>query len=165
MSFLLPAAAAKLLQSCLTLSDHIDGSPPGSPVPGILQARILDWVASSFCCLDIGIFIFQHFYSFNLFFYFSSFLLNFFQSLSIWSSLLNSACPNAYSNYWILYFYHFYSCFSTLLLLWFWVLSLYCKHLPLSFSGFIRLISSSLCIYFNYSSSGGLCCPSVMFLY
>ena len=42
------AAAAKLLQSCLTLCNPIDGSPPGSPVPGILQARILEWVAISF---------------------------------------------------------------------------------------------------------------------
>ena len=41
------AAAAKLLQSCPTLCDPIDGSPPGSPVPGILQARTLDWVAIS----------------------------------------------------------------------------------------------------------------------
>ena len=42
------AVAAKLLQSCPTLCDPIDGSPPGSPVPGILQARILEWVAISF---------------------------------------------------------------------------------------------------------------------
>ena len=42
-------AAAKSLQSCPTLCDPIDGSPPGSPVPGILQARILEWVAISFC--------------------------------------------------------------------------------------------------------------------
>ena len=41
------AAAANLLQSCLTLCDPIDSSPPGSPVPGILQARILEWVAIS----------------------------------------------------------------------------------------------------------------------
>ena len=41
-------AAAKLLQSCLTLCDPIDDSPPGSPVPGILQARTLEWVAISF---------------------------------------------------------------------------------------------------------------------
>ena len=41
------AAAAKSLQSCPTLCDPIDGSPPGSPVPGILQARILEWVAIS----------------------------------------------------------------------------------------------------------------------
>ena len=41
-------AAAKLLQSCLTLCDPIEGSPPGSPVPGILQARTLEWVAISF---------------------------------------------------------------------------------------------------------------------
>ena len=40
-------AAAKSLQWCLTLCDPIDGSPPGSPVPGILQARILEWVAIS----------------------------------------------------------------------------------------------------------------------
>ena len=39
------AAAAKLLQSCPTLCDSIDGSLPGSPVPGILQARTLEWVA------------------------------------------------------------------------------------------------------------------------
>ena len=43
-----PAAAAKSLQSCLTLCDPIDGSPPGSPIPGILQARVLEWVAISF---------------------------------------------------------------------------------------------------------------------
>ena len=42
------AAASKLLQSCLILWDPIDGSPPGSPVPGILQARTLEWVAISF---------------------------------------------------------------------------------------------------------------------
>ena len=41
------AAAAKSLQSCLTLCDPIDGSPPGSPIPGILQARTLEWVAIS----------------------------------------------------------------------------------------------------------------------
>ena len=40
--------AATSLQSCLTLCDPIDGSPPGSPVPGILQARTLEWVAISF---------------------------------------------------------------------------------------------------------------------
>ena len=43
-----PAAAAKSLQSCPTLCDPIDGSPPGSAVPGILQARTLEWVAISF---------------------------------------------------------------------------------------------------------------------
>ena len=42
------AAAAKSLQSCPTLCDPIDGSPPGSPVPGILQARTLEWVAIAF---------------------------------------------------------------------------------------------------------------------
>ena len=42
------AAATKSLQSCLTLCDPIDGSPPGSPIPGILQARTLEWVATSF---------------------------------------------------------------------------------------------------------------------
>ena len=42
------AAAAKSLQSCPTLCNPIDGSPPGCPVPGILQARTLEWVAISF---------------------------------------------------------------------------------------------------------------------
>ena len=42
------AAAAESLQSCPTLCDRIDGSPPGSAVPGILQARTLEWVAISF---------------------------------------------------------------------------------------------------------------------
>ena len=42
------AAAAKSLQSCLTLCNPIDSSPPGSPIPGILQARTLEWVAISF---------------------------------------------------------------------------------------------------------------------
>ena len=42
------AAAAKSLQSCLTLCYPIDGSPPGSAIPGILQARTLEWVAISF---------------------------------------------------------------------------------------------------------------------
>ena len=42
------AASAKSLQSCLTLCDPIDGSPPGPPIPGILQARTLEWVAISF---------------------------------------------------------------------------------------------------------------------
>ena len=42
------AATAKSLQSCSTLCDPIDGSPPGSPIPGILQARVLEWVAISF---------------------------------------------------------------------------------------------------------------------
>ena len=46
--FPLAATAAKLLQSCQTLCDPIDGSPPGSAVPGILQARTLEWVAISF---------------------------------------------------------------------------------------------------------------------
>ena len=44
----LAAAAAKSLQSCPTLCDPTDGSPPGSPVPGILQARTLEWIAISF---------------------------------------------------------------------------------------------------------------------
>ena len=42
------AAAAKSFQSCPTLCDPIDSSPPGSPVPGLLQARTLEWVAISF---------------------------------------------------------------------------------------------------------------------
>ena len=44
----LQSAAAKPLRSCPTLCDSIDSSPPGSPVPGILQARTLEWVAISF---------------------------------------------------------------------------------------------------------------------
>ena len=44
------ASAAKSLQLCPTLCDPRDGSPPGSPVPGILQARTLEWVAISFSC-------------------------------------------------------------------------------------------------------------------
>ena len=51
-------AAAKSLQSCPTLCDPIDGSPPGSPVPGILQARTLEWVlvtlAVTICILDLA---------------------------------------------------------------------------------------------------------------
>ena len=46
--FTYAAAAAKSLQSCLTLCDPIDGSPTGSAIPGILQARILEWLAISF---------------------------------------------------------------------------------------------------------------------
>ena len=42
------AAAAKSLQSCLTLCDPVDGSPPASAIPGILQARTVEWVAISF---------------------------------------------------------------------------------------------------------------------
>ena len=42
------ATVAKLLQSCPTLCDPIDSNPPGSPIPGILQARTLEWVAISF---------------------------------------------------------------------------------------------------------------------
>ena len=42
------AATAKSIQSCPTLCHPIDGSPPGSPIPGILQARTLEWVAISF---------------------------------------------------------------------------------------------------------------------
>ena len=47
------AAAAKSLQLCPTLCDPIDGSPPGSPVPGILQARTLEWVAISFSMTNL----------------------------------------------------------------------------------------------------------------
>ena len=47
-SFRVTAAAARSLQSCPTLCDRIDSSPPGAPIPGILQARILEWVAISF---------------------------------------------------------------------------------------------------------------------
>ena len=53
-SFNPTAAAAKLLELCLTLCDPIDGSPLGSPVPGILQARTLEWVAISFSHLTLN---------------------------------------------------------------------------------------------------------------
>ena len=46
-------AAAKSLQSCPTLCDPIDGSPPGFPVPGILQARVLEWVAIAFSMTNL----------------------------------------------------------------------------------------------------------------
>ena len=46
--YLSAAAAAKSLQSCPTLFNRIDSSPPGSPIPGILKARTLEWVAISF---------------------------------------------------------------------------------------------------------------------
>ena len=48
LTLLTATAAAKSLQSCPTLCDPIDRSPPGSPIPGILQARTLEWVATSF---------------------------------------------------------------------------------------------------------------------
>ena len=48
LTYMQHAAAAKSLQWCLTLCDPTDGSPPGSPVPEILQARTLEWVAISF---------------------------------------------------------------------------------------------------------------------
>ena len=48
--YIAAVAAAKSLQSCPTLCDPIDGSPPGSPVPGILQARTLEWVM----CVFVG---------------------------------------------------------------------------------------------------------------
>ena len=49
------AAAAKSLQSCPTLCGPIDGSPPGSAIPGILQARTLEWVAISFSTSYLGL--------------------------------------------------------------------------------------------------------------
>ena len=49
LKFTAAAPAVKSFWSCPTLCDPIDGNPPGSPIPGILQARILEWVAISFC--------------------------------------------------------------------------------------------------------------------
>ena len=60
------AVAAKLLQSCPTLCNPIDGSPPGSPVPRILQARILEWVAISFSKHAEYIQIYGYFISNNI---------------------------------------------------------------------------------------------------
>ena len=51
--FVAAAIAVKLLQSCLTLCDPIHGSPPGSPVLGILQARTLEWFAISFSKVSV----------------------------------------------------------------------------------------------------------------
>ena len=54
-------AAAKSLQSCPTLCDPTDGSPPGSPVPGILQAKTLEWVAISFSIyMCVCVYIYTH---------------------------------------------------------------------------------------------------------
>ena len=50
--WILSAAAAKSLQSCLILCNPIDGSPPGSPIPGILQVRTLEWGAIAFSAWD-----------------------------------------------------------------------------------------------------------------
>ena len=52
----------EVAQSCLTLCNPIDGSPPGSPVPGILQARILEWVAISFSNYFVSCFLYAHFW-------------------------------------------------------------------------------------------------------
>ena len=65
------AAAAKSLQSCPTLCDPIDGSPPGSPAPGILQARTLEWGAIAFgylilICNSLRIFSYTHVLSVHL---------------------------------------------------------------------------------------------------
>ena len=49
------AAAAKVCQSCLTLCDPIDGSPPGSSIHGIFQTRVLEWVASTFTTMDLSL--------------------------------------------------------------------------------------------------------------
>ena len=57
------AATAKSLQSCPTLCDPIDGSPPGSPVPGILQAGALEWVAISFS--TVYVMLLNYFYQFH----------------------------------------------------------------------------------------------------
>ena len=56
------AAAAKTLQPCPTLCDPIDGSPPGSPVPGILQARVLEWGATAFSDIYASLFLFLYFW-------------------------------------------------------------------------------------------------------
>ena len=53
------ATATKLLQSCLTLCDTIDGSPSGSTIPGILQARILEWGAIAFSVVRVNVRLFQ----------------------------------------------------------------------------------------------------------
>ena len=57
-SYKIAAAAAESLQSCPTLCDPIDGNPAGSPVPGILQARTLEWIAISFSNTESRLIIF-----------------------------------------------------------------------------------------------------------
>ena len=64
--FLSHAAAAKSLQSCPTLCDPIDGSPPGSSIPGIFQARVLEWVAIAFSIWAIDYSKYELFNSINL---------------------------------------------------------------------------------------------------
>ena len=54
LSSTIPLLLLKLFQSCLTLCEPIDGSPPGSPAPGILQARVLEWVAIAFSPMPLG---------------------------------------------------------------------------------------------------------------
>ena len=61
-------AAAKSLQSCPTLCDPIDGSPPGSPVPGILQARTLEWVAISFSNISSIVACISHLQCYSVYF-------------------------------------------------------------------------------------------------
>ena len=62
------AAAAQSLQSCPTLCDPRDSSPPGSPVPGILQARVLEWGATAFSSKCNYIVSFQVYFAFSRFF-------------------------------------------------------------------------------------------------
>ena len=67
----LAAAAAKLLQSCSTLCDPIDGNPPGSPVHGIFQARVLEWDAITFSKMFLIVYptLLITEFVFNLFFF------------------------------------------------------------------------------------------------
>ena len=58
--FVAAATAAKSLQSCPTLCDPIDGTPPGSAIPGILQARTLEWVKSPTMCRHQAVFQIPH---------------------------------------------------------------------------------------------------------
>ena len=70
ISFLWTAAAvaaAKSLQSCPTLCDPIDGSLPGSPIPGILQARTLEWVADNKCSFSLSKTAYYKFANMHLF--------------------------------------------------------------------------------------------------
>ena len=63
----IPAAAAESLQMCLTLCNPIDGSPPGFSIPGILQARVLEWgaIAFSSCFLIILQKVYKHMYTYT----------------------------------------------------------------------------------------------------
>ena len=85
------AAAAKLLQLCPTLCDPIDDSLPGAPVPGIPQARTLEWVAISFSKECMRVPIYPHLYQYLLFYFFNGYS-NGYKDFPGGSEVKESAC-------------------------------------------------------------------------